>query len=107
MGASGADQAARAPRTALDLGARLRNTVEYKLRGAGKAARPGSIGPPVINSRPRTAYMEERQTGVDEGTLVHALQGDLPVRELDPGDQVWSYDRESGRWRLTDVRSLA
>jgi hypothetical protein len=51
--------------------------------------------------------MEDRQTGVTEGILVHTLQGKRPANELAPGDQIWSFDCEFRQWRLTNIRRLA
>jgi hypothetical protein len=75
--------------------------------GEEEAAGLGHVGPPIKSSRTRADHMEERQTGVAEGTLVYAWQGKRTTHELAPGDQIWSFDRESHQWRLTSIRRLA
>jgi hypothetical protein len=50
--------------------------------------------------------MQERQTGLAEGTLVHGPKGKRPARELATGDQIWSHDCDLGEWLVTNVRRL-
>lgn len=44
--------------------------------------------------------------GVSEGTCVSGAQGRHLVQELAPGDQISSYDCESGQWLTTVVRRV-
>ncbi len=38
-----------------------------------------------------------------KGTLVKTENGEKPIEDMQAGDQVWSYDTESGKWQLETV----
>ena len=93
---------------AIRLGAGTRDRVYYHLEWAGRGCRIGPCWPRLPRAfGPRADRMEERDSGVAVGTLVHTPEGGRTAHELTSGDTIWSFDNESCQWRLAAIRNVA